>query len=138
MASCECRASLTWKRPESVDFPKVWYTFRARDIDSDNQVEYRIQDLPLDRIDDYYQYLFDTFIPDEPVGQALGFAHDPHVYDDYKKFWKPVVAQRTALVCFKEGSDEIIGANLVFVNTQEDNYFEEVRECVSVLCILLF
>lgn len=133
MANSEDSPLLTWKRPESVDFPKVWHTFQARDIDSDNLVEYRIQDLPLNRVDDCYRHLFDTLIPDEPIGQALGYENDPHIYDDYKRFWEPVIAQQTVLVCFKEDSDEIIGANLVFVSTREDKYFEDIRECVSYI-----
>lgn len=134
MANSKNPPVLEWKRPKTSKYPKIWYTFKARDIDSDNLVEYRIQDLPWDRVDDYYQHLFETFIPDEPLGQAFGYPNDPHVYDDYKQFWAPIIEQRIALVCFKEGSDEIIGTNLIFVSTQQDNYFEEIRKFVSRFC----
>lgn len=122
-----------WTRPESVVHPKIWHTFKARDINSDNLVEYRIQDLPLDRIADCYEHLLATFIADEPAGLALGCEDDPHVSDDYKQLWEPILSQRMAIVCFKEGSTEIVGTNLVYISTQDDRFFHDIRSGVSLL-----
>lgn len=63
---------LKWKRPESVEFPKVWHTFKARDVDSDELVEYRIQDAPQSRAEEIYQFMGEYYIKDEPMGQVLG------------------------------------------------------------------
>lgn len=38
---------LSWKRPDNVPFPQVWLKFQAKDINSDDLVNYRVQDLPL-------------------------------------------------------------------------------------------
>lgn len=124
---------LKWKRPDSVEYPRVWYTFKARDIDSDNLVSYRIQDLPIDRVDDYYRHLHVNYIPDESLARILDYASDPFVYEDYERCWAPIIAQRTALVCFKDGSDEIIGTNLVFINTKVDTYYDDTRKGVSYI-----
>lgn len=70
--------SLKWKRPETLDYPKVWYTFKARDLDSDELVEYRIQDLPLDRADDALEHMIANFVHDEPIGQVLGKSTNCH------------------------------------------------------------
>lgn len=64
--------SLKWKRPDRLEYPKVWHTFKARDLDSDELVEYRIQDLPLDRADEAYEHMIANFVRDEPIGQVLG------------------------------------------------------------------
>lgn len=64
--------SLSWKRPDSVEYPRVWRTFQARDIDSDELVEYRIEDLPLSRAEEVFEHLRINYIPDEPIVQALG------------------------------------------------------------------
>lgn len=64
--------SLKWKRPEKLEYPKVWHTFKARDLDSNELVEYRIQDLTLERADEAYQHMFVNFVQDEPIGQVLG------------------------------------------------------------------
>lgn len=124
--------TLKWKRPDTNDYPKVWYKFKARDVDSDNFVDYRIQDLPLDRVDDLFEHLIESFLPDEPAAQAMD--HDPHGIDDYMQYLKPIIAQRMVLVCFKEGSDEIVGANLVFINTKDDTYALDIRKFVSKHC----
>lgn len=124
---------LTWERPETAEYPKIWYTFKARDLNSDDLVEYRIQDLPLERVGDLYEHLNATFIPDEPATQAFGYQNDPHIQDDYKRLWEPLVEQRTVLVCFKEGSDEIVGTNVVYIVTAKDNFFKDSRKEVSFL-----
>lgn len=123
--------SLSWTRPTSVDHPKVWHTFMARDTDSDNLVEYRIQDLPQERANDVYQHMLANYILDEPAGQVLGSAGDLLHFEDYKLCWDPMVAQRMPLVCFKAGSDEIVGVNMLFVVRKEDHYMEKCRAQVS-------
>lgn len=133
MANNENSPSFQWKRPESADYPKVWHTFKARDLNSDNLVEYRIQDLPLNRVDDLYKHLLMFFVPDEPTGLALGYQEDPYSTDDWTRLWQSIVAERTPIVCFKEGSNEIIGANVVYIKSKGDNFLEnmmkEVSEC---------
>lgn len=131
MATGERRSLLQWKRPESGEYPKVWHTFKARDLNSKYLVEYRIQDLPLDRVDDLYEHLLESFLPDEPAGLALGSLNDPHAAEDYKCFWEPIVAQRTPLVCIKGYSNEIIGANMTYIATRGDKYPHSLRKVVS-------
>lgn len=137
MASNKEVIRLSWKRLASVEYPRVWHTFMARDIDSDEMVEYRIQDLPLNRVNEVYEHMLANYIIDEPVGQILGSADDPVHFSDYKLCWDPIVAQRNALVCFKAGSDQIVGANMVFVGAKEDRFFERLRAQVSILLNLM-
>lgn len=68
---CE-KLNFIWKRPDITEYPKVWHTFKARDIDSDNLIEYRIQDLPKSRADEAFKHMWSNYIQDEPIGQALG------------------------------------------------------------------
>lgn len=135
MANSKSLPVLKWKRPESAEFPKIWHTFKARDIDSENFVEYRIQDLPLDRVADCHRHFATTFIQDAPLGTLLGGRRDPYRIDDYTTLCEPVVAQQMSIVCFKEGSDEIIGANLLFIDTIEDNYVSDISTHVRIIRI---
>lgn len=64
--------TLKWKRPATLEYPKVWYTFKARDLNSDELVEYRVQDLPLEKADEVFEYMYNNYIKDEPVGAVLG------------------------------------------------------------------
>lgn len=58
---------LSWTRPDAITYPKVWHTFKAREVESDRLVEYRIQDLPQSRAEDAYKHMFENFIQDEPI-----------------------------------------------------------------------
>lgn len=63
---------LTWTRPSTVACPQIWSLFVARDVATDDMVEYRIQDLPTERIEDAMQYMLSNYLKDEPISQALG------------------------------------------------------------------
>lgn len=63
---------LTWRRPETSEFPKIWSTFKAKDIDSDELVEYRIQDLPESRFEDALDFLVEILSKSEPLCEAYG------------------------------------------------------------------
>lgn len=66
------RIVLEWKRPQTLEYPKVWHTFRARDLNSDELVEYCIQDLPESRLADVLDHMCKNYVQDEPIGQSLG------------------------------------------------------------------
>lgn len=92
--------ALIWKRPDTIEYPKVWHTFKARDLDSDKLVEYRIQDLPLDRVDDAYAHMVANYNQDEPIAQVLGrFSQlkKEELFSNYtfsKRWWKTTRSSR--------------------------------------------
>lgn len=109
-----------WVRPENVSYPKVWTTFLAKDLDSDNLVEYRVQDLPEDRFEDTVKYLLENYLNDEPFTSSKDLQDDPEALEEQKNFWRNHFKSKTTLVCFKEGSDEIVGVNLTAIVLEED------------------
>lgn len=62
---------LKWVRPDTTEFPKVWRTFKAADLGSDELVEYRIEDLTEDRFEDALQHMLNNYLLDEPISEAL-------------------------------------------------------------------
>lgn len=48
--------------------------------------------------------------------------------------WRPMVAQKLPLVCYKADSDEIVGANMLFVLTKSDDFLEQIYKRVSFRC----
>lgn len=62
---------LKWRRPASIEYSRIWHTFEARDLNSDSLVKYRIEDLPVSRVQDAYDHLVANYIKDEPIGQVL-------------------------------------------------------------------
>lgn len=65
------KIKLNWIRPLAVEYPKIWHTFKARDVDSDQFVEYIIQDLPEDRAEDAYKHMFEGYIQDQPIAHQF-------------------------------------------------------------------
>lgn len=63
---------LKWTRPELMDFPKIWHTFKAKDTDSDELIEYRIQDIPDSRKEEAVHCMVQQFSRDEPLCDAYG------------------------------------------------------------------
>lgn len=63
---------LKWKRPESSEFPKVWHTFTAKDTDSDEIIEYRIEDLSECRAEEALNVMVQYFCEGEPLCTAFG------------------------------------------------------------------
>lgn len=143
--------SMKWKRPDSVEYPKVWHRFKARDLNSDRLVEYRIQDLTDERAEEAYEHMRQNYLAGEPVTVCFGkkyqikiceeFSIERHLtggsndlqhYKDYLIAWKSILAQKMVLVCYKEGSKEIIGANFTFVTHKDDHFVEHFSNGVSV------
>lgn len=63
---------MKWKRPDSIEYPKVWHRFIARDLDSDKMVEYRIEDLVESKAEEAYKHMRENFLVDQPISQAMG------------------------------------------------------------------
>ena len=118
-----------WQRPSHIPFPNVWLTFKARDSESDTIVEYRIQDLPVDRFDDALEFMRENFIKNEPMRATAETAVDD--IEDYLNIWRCVFNQRVTFACFKAGSDDILGLNLNFVAVQNEDFLGSIQEQVS-------
>lgn len=143
---------LKWVRPKTTEHPKVWRTFKARDLDSDELVEYRIQDLPESKFEDAINLMIESYLPDEPITQSLskfpfnvfcekklilicfvfpdGSKDKDHIAD-YSFAWRSILPQKSVLACFREGSDELVGVNMNYVHTKADNFIQDVYDTVS-------
>lgn len=62
---------LNWSRPQTTEYPKIWRKFKARDLNSDELIEYRIQDLPESRLEDAVEHMISNYLKDEPITHAL-------------------------------------------------------------------
>lgn len=107
-------------RPTNIPYPNVWLTFEAPGENGD-LVQYRIQDLPEDRFEDGIQHMLTNFMLDEPVSHARNMASDEQSVIDHTNLWRHVIFdEKMSLVCFREGSDEIIGMNVLYIDKKSD------------------
>ncbi|XP_058812237.1 uncharacterized protein LOC131676876 [Topomyia yanbarensis] len=113
----------SWTRPPTVAYPRVWLTFESRDVDepvgSGRLVKYRVQDLPLERVEDAIEHMKKFFLRDEPMCSSVGLYKDPVGLEEFSELWRKVAAQKCAVVCFREGSDEIVGLNMLTVVSKD-------------------
>lgn len=58
--------------------------------------------------------------------------------DDYERLWHNVLKQKVSLVCFREGSDEIVGLSVLVVNTKNDTFMQEMTQQVDTEYIFNF
>lgn len=110
----------TWKRPDHIAFPQTWHTFQAKDPTSSRLVNYRVQDLPPERVDDAIQHMCTHFLRDEPICRSLGLSNDPVGVREMATVWRKVAQQQCVVACFREESDEIVGLNMLTVVTRDD------------------
>uniref|UniRef100_A0A182J1P0 N-acetyltransferase domain-containing protein n=1 Tax=Anopheles atroparvus TaxID=41427 RepID=A0A182J1P0_ANOAO len=108
---------MPWERPASVPYPNVWWTFDAPDPDRDDGglTTYRVEDLTEDRYDDAVKLYTENFLDDEPLCQYNRIRHTPVAYEEVVGFWMHCFSERMTVVCYKEGSKEMVGANLLAV-----------------------
>jgi hypothetical protein len=105
----------TWKRSESVDFPKTYLNFQALDLESENQVQYFVEDLQQCRFKDVISIMSDQHLKDEPMYSSKGVLDCPQSLQEMIGNWENMLQQGISLVCYKEGSDEIIAVNVLGV-----------------------
>uniref|UniRef100_A0A2M4AYK9 N-acetyltransferase domain-containing protein n=1 Tax=Anopheles triannulatus TaxID=58253 RepID=A0A2M4AYK9_9DIPT len=113
---------MPWERPASVPYPNVWWTFEAPDPDREDGVlaTYRVEDVTEDRFDDVMKLYTEHFLDDEPLCSQCGVRQDPEAYEETITFWKHSLTERLTIVCYKEGSKEIVGANLLAMSVADD------------------
>ncbi|XP_058452607.1 uncharacterized protein LOC131431112 [Malaya genurostris] len=110
---------MSWVRPEQPTIPTVWYTFQAKNVDSDRLVNYRVEDLTEDRYEDVVRHMSEHFLTDEPLCQSKNVFEDEVAKAEMLAFWWWCLAGKMTIVCFREGSDEIVGVNLLYVKGTE-------------------
>uniref|UniRef100_A0A7G3B3Q1 N-acetyltransferase domain-containing protein n=1 Tax=Lutzomyia longipalpis TaxID=7200 RepID=A0A7G3B3Q1_LUTLO len=112
------------KRSETVTIPQTLMTFKASDPNSGLCVKYRIERLSEDRFSEVNDLMANVFIKHEVTCASLELFNDPDF--DGRKSWIEVLNKRISLVCFKDGSDEICGFNLLEV-LQKDSEKPEIE-----------
>lgn len=115
-----------WQRPDELFFPVKYYKFVTRDKGSDKLVEYRVEDIPESRYEEACRFMVKHFVPFEPKLVARNGQNDPLVLEDYYNKYMHGIQQKVSVACFKRGSDEFVGVNILEVlgKNYSKSYFE--------------
>jgi hypothetical protein len=110
-----------FKRPESLPLPTTYYTFTAKDKTGDNIVEYRVQDLTEEYFEQAVDFMVKYFLPDETLCASKNVPEKPNAIESFRGFWWDMLRHKLSIACFRnDGSGELVGANILIVNTKED------------------
>jgi hypothetical protein len=107
-------------RPQSINYPCVYHTFQARDLNSNELVEYRVEDFPRHRYEEGIQYMIQNFFEHEVMGKARRIKSDRVAVQEISQFWREMLPKGYSIACFKEDSDEIISMNVLDVSSVKD------------------
>ncbi|KAJ6623215.1 hypothetical protein Bhyg_17307 [Pseudolycoriella hygida] len=106
-------------RPRHVPYPCVWLTFQAPD-ENGQLSHFRIQDLPEERGRDAVNHLRTYYLTAETVCRARNMASDEASVDDFKYIWREAIYDEgLSLACFKEGSNELVAVNVLYVEEKD-------------------
>lgn len=103
-----------WKRPEGST-PVCYYKFVSGDAKCDKLVEYKIQDIPENRYDEVGKFMLSYYVPYEPKLVARNAQNDQDALDDCYNVYMRALKQNISVTCFKRGSDEFVGINILEV-----------------------
>lgn len=111
-----------FQRPESLSFPHVYYTFKAKDKDSDSIVEYRVQDLPEEFYDSALELIVKHFLPEETFCMCKKISESTMSVKANRDFYRETFKNRLSIACFKnDGSDEsLVAVNVLVVKSKKD------------------
>lgn len=110
-----------FKRPSNIPYPNVWHRFQLKDPNSGELVHYRIQDLTSNRYEDAVKHLVQYFLPDETICESRNLANDPQSVADFRDIVRSAIMNhKLTVACFREGSDEIVAVNVLFVKQRDD------------------
>lgn len=107
-------------RPYIMNNATVYHTFRARDLHSNEFIEYRVQDFPKNRYEEGIQYMVQNFFEHEVMGKTRKIKSDRKAVEGISSFWREMLPKGFSIVCFKEDSDDIIAMNILDVRTIHD------------------
>lgn len=127
---------LKWTPNPNMPYPNTWLPFKAKDLHSDNLVDYRICDLPENRYEDFLKVFDDDFLQHEPIHSTLDnvIENNPEGVEAFKIISKAAHKQKLIDVCINDRSNEICGFNILFVICKGDNADDQLRQLVGLTC----
>jgi hypothetical protein len=125
----------TFKRPENLSFPQIYYSFKAKDRDFNEIVDYHVQDLPEEYFERAIDLMVTEFLPDEIMCTAQNikceFMNDPNAIEEFRAIYAEFVQKKLALACFQTGGDELVAVNFTVVSSIDD--FKDEHKVISCL-----
>lgn len=109
-----------WKRPSELGFPIRYKKFVTGNKECNKLLEYRIEDIPENRYEEACEFMVKYFVPHDPRIVIKNGQNDPDLLDDHYRFFMRAIQQKMSIACFKRGSDDFVGVNILEVFGKND------------------
>lgn len=110
-------------RPADLEFPRVFYNFKAKAKESDEIIEYEVQDLPEELYEDALELLVRDFLPDEIVCTSKGLHKQGSSLNELLEFIRAVLKKRLSIACFRKGdAKELVAVNFLGMSEKDDDF----------------
>ncbi|KAG5684449.1 hypothetical protein PVAND_013683 [Polypedilum vanderplanki] len=108
-----------FQRPVDLPFPLVYHTFLAKDKESDEIVEYRIQDLLEEGFEQAIELMARDYSPEETFSRCRGIVIDPSAFEEIHGFWRESLKEKISVACYKnDESGDLVGVNILAVGVK--------------------
>lgn len=121
-----------WTRPSRMLYPNVWLKFKAKDLFTNELVEYTIKDLPEERFDDAIEIMAKGFLANVQMAELKNGANDMEYIKDLTRIWNIILNQKMTHICLKENSQEIVGLKMNYVSSKDDVSFLDDKVIITL------
>ena len=109
----------SFKRPSNLPFPTIYHKFLAKDKDSDNFVEYRIQDLLEEDYENGIDMMISEYCPEESFNKCRGVSSNTEAVKEKRNIWRKHIHKRLSVGCYKsDESNELVGVCVFSVHVK--------------------
>ena len=114
-------------RTLNSDYPQIYRTFFAKDLHSENFVEFTVEDLTESYADQAADLLINCLADDEVFNKSVKISENPEAMKVLKEFCKKVVSDKFSLAwlsMFQKNVKELVGVNLLVAKSKDDAKFQ--------------
>ncbi|KAG5684448.1 hypothetical protein PVAND_013682 [Polypedilum vanderplanki] len=108
-------------RPETLKFPQIYSTFRARDKTSDDVVDYLIQELPKEYFGQAVNLLLNEYLPEETLHACRNLVSNSEAIREVRDDWQKKLSANISIACFKSDGSDLVGVSILGIINKDDD-----------------
>lgn len=112
--------SCSWRRPSSAGQSLIYSIFESFDAFGE-KCTYKIEDLSEDKFDSVLEILRENFIDNDPMMSSKMVKDDLVSMGEIIEYWRKIMKQKISVVCYQEGSNDIVGISILGKNLIHSN-----------------
>lgn len=100
---------------------KIFHEFEVFDESENSSNKFVIQEVPRDRFNDFADFMVQYFITGTPLNECKKIADYPEIVELRRKSYLEKLKENYSVICFKEGSRDIVAVNLLTIKNKNDS-----------------